>query len=241
MASGDELAKMYSRSVHPLVMETGSEDFPIGVLGTGFLAGYKGEVFFVTTRHSLRPHAPQPILVWANETTPRSIRFESVTFIPIEQDAEDISDVAVVSVDRQSFVDPETGQAEIIWMRPDLQGWPERIGDLLVIGFPEATTTVQPDEIVAGRHLLAAQYVAPWSSEPLMHTGRFVPVPEVALNGISGSPVFGVLRATDGALSAGLCGMVLRAGGQDAKFHFVDRRALIHMFERHIALAAGSS
>ena len=48
MPSLNEIIADYSRSVQPLVFETGLDQFPYSTSGTVFLVGHKGKAFVVT-------------------------------------------------------------------------------------------------------------------------------------------------------------------------------------------------
>lgn len=237
MPSLSELIANYGRSVHPLVFETGLDDFPYSTAGTVFLVGHKGSAFVLTTRHGLRPDSLSPICVFPSDTSQRSIPLRDVFFVPLEYEPEDYTDLAVVAIDTSRIENVDVAQAQLIELAPELIGWPEHAAELVLLGFPEDHVFIDPDSqlLCTQRVVLNARYIGP-SELPHLHEALITDAHSLTtFSGFSGGPVFAVLRPPGRPPSAGLCGMAIRGTSSSNTIHFLDRSVLIDALNVRLA------
>lgn len=109
----EALARL-SRTVQPLVFETGIDDTPYSTLGTVFLVGYEGRAFVLTTHHTLNPENLVPICIFPSDSSHRVLPMKDVFFVPRAQAHEDSVDLAVIEIDLAQITDTELGQVTIV-------------------------------------------------------------------------------------------------------------------------------
>lgn len=243
MPSLSELIEGYSRSVQPLVFETGLEDFPYSTAGTVFLIGYGGKPFVITTRHGLRPDVPCPICVFPSDRSHRLIPLDDVFYVPHTDEPEDFMDLAIMTVDTSGISNTEVANAHLIALSPQLPGWPEHAVELVLIGYPAEHSVVDPvtELLHTERVVLNGCYVGP-SPLPHLHMAKITDAHTLStFSGFSGGPVFAVIRAPGLSPTAGLCGMAIRGSPSSNIIHFLDRGVLMDALEmRSVRKAAGS-
>lgn len=225
MPSINEITAHYSRSVQPLVFETGLDEFPYSTAGTVFLVEHEGKAFVLTTRHSLHPDSPCPICIFPSDTSHRLIPLDDVFFVPADDEPEDYMDLAVIAIDTARINDPEVGGSHLIALTSNFIGWPEDVAELVVLGFPEDHAFVDPDTqmLHTQRVVLNARYVGP-SPLPYLHEARITDAHSLTtFSGFSGGPVFAVLRPPGRPPTVGLCGMAIRGTSSSNVIHFLDR------------------
>lgn len=237
MPSLNEIISDYSRSVQPLVFETGLDGFPYSTAGTVFLVGHQGKAFVLTTRHSLRPDSLHPICVFPSDTSHRLIPLDDAFFVPLESEPEDYMDLVVITIDTLRIKDAEVSGAHLIVLTPNLIGWPDDAAELVVLGFPEDHAFVDQESqlLHTQRVILNALYAGP-SSLPHLHEARITDAHNLkTFSGFSGGPVFAVLRPPDQPPSIGLCGMAIRGTSSSNIIHFLDRSVLIDALQVRVA------
>ena len=240
MTSINEINADYSRSIQPLVFETGLDEFPYSTAGTVFLVGHKGKAFVLTTRHSLRPDLLSPICVFPSDTSHRLIPLDDVFFVPREDEPEDYMDLAVIAIDTSRIGNAEVAGAHLIALTPTLVGWPEDVAELVVLGYPEDHAFVDPDTqlLHTQRVVLNARYEGP-SPLPYLHEARITDAHALTtFSGFSGGPVFAVLRPPGQPPTVGLCGMAIRGTSSSNIIHFLDRSVLIDALNVRVARSA---
>lgn len=240
MPSLNEIVANYSRSVQPLVFETGLAEFPYSTAGTVFLVKYKGKAFVLTTRHGLRPDSLHPICVFPSDTSHRLIPLDDAFFVLVEVEPEDYMDLAVIAVDAARIKDAEVGGALLIELTSNLVGWPDDVAELFVLGYPEDHSFVDPMNqlLHTQRVALNARYLRP-SSLPHLHEALITDNHSLTtFSGFSGSPVFSVLRSTRKPATVGLCGMAIRGSSSSNIIHFLDRSVLLDALEVRLGRSA---
>ena len=242
MPSLTEIVADYARSVQPLVFETGLTQFPYSTAGTVFLVGYEGKAFVLTTRHGLRPESLGPICVFPSDTSNRLIPLDDAFFVPQLDEPEDFMDLVVIAIDNSRIANSEVGEARLIALSPKLNGWPTDAAELVLVGYPEDHSFVDPEseELHTQRVALNARYVGP-SSLPYLHEACVTDGHGLStFSGFSGGPVFAVLRPPGRPPTAGLCGMAIRGTSSSNIFHFLDRSVLIDALKVRIERSATS-
>ncbi len=240
MPSLNEITADYGRSVQPLVFETGLEDFPYSTSGTVFFVMHKGKAFVLTTRHGLRPDSLGPICIFPSDTSHRLIPLDDVFFVPMDHEPEDYMDLAVIAIDNSRIGDVEVAGAHLIALATELVGWPEDVAELVVLGFPEDHAFVDPDTqlLHTQRVALNARYVGP-SPLPYLHEARVTDAHGLTtFSGLSGGPVFAVLRPPGQPPTVGLCGMAIRGTSSSNSIHFLDRSVLLDALDVRLARGA---
>ena len=229
MTSLGELVSHYARSVQPLVFETGLNECPYSTAGTVFLVGYGGKPFVLTTRHGLRPDTPYPICVFPSDSSRRLIPLDDVFFVSHSNEPDDYMDLAVIAINTSLINDAEVAAAPLVALCSDLVGWPEDAGELVVIGYPSDHAFVDPeDELIHTHRVVLNGRYAGRSSMPYVHKAVITDVHDLStFSGLSGSPVFAVLKPPGQPPSAGLCGMAVRGSSSSNIIHFLDRAVLI--------------
>lgn len=193
------------------------------------MVGYCGNSFVITTRHSLRPDSLRPICIFPSDASRHLIPLNDVFFVPARDEPEDYMDFAVIAIDTPRIKNPEVGAARLLALAPSLVGWPQHVGELIVLGFPEDTVYVDPESqlLHTQRAVLNASYVGQ-SSMPYLHEARITDAHGLStFSGLSGGPVFAVLRPPDQVPTIGLCGMAIRGTSSSNVIHFLDRSVLI--------------
>jgi hypothetical protein len=228
-------------SVQPLVFETGVAEVPYSIAGTGFLVGYKGRVFFLTTRHSLRPESVGPLCIFPTDFSQKILPLGNVFFVPQHLCEEDFVDLAVVDVNLTAVNDAEQLQARLIDMDRAVSDWCSSSDTSVfsAIGYPDERSFIDyhKEAIYTERVFLSGRYVG-LSSIPYLHELEVSnPLSLTTFSGFSGSPVFCYSERDNAPTVVSLCGMVLRGTPVSGRIHFLDSSVLLDALE----LAAGRS
>ena len=229
MPTISDIISGYARSVQPLVFETGLDEFPYSTAGTLFLVGFGGRPFAFTTRHGLTPESLSPICIFPSDESRELIPLDDAFYVPESEEPEDYMDLAVIAIDPLRITNAEVAEAPLIALAPTLDGWPEDVAELFLVGFPEDHAFIDQEEqmLHTQRIILNARYVGP-SQMPFLHEARVSDTHALStFSGFSGAPIFGVLRPRDRSPSVGLCGMAIRGSSSSNKIHFLDRSVLI--------------
>lgn len=226
-----DLIKRLSRSVQPLVFETGLEDFPYSTTGTVFLVGFHGQSFVLTTRHGLRPETLGPICVFPSDHSLSLIPLRDVFFVPEAEEPEDFMDLAVIAIDTMKIASAEVAHASLIDLALASGEWESKVAnsDLFVIGYPADHAFIEDDlqTLHTERVTLNARYIGK-SALPYLHEVEVTDSHALTtFSGLSGSPVFSLIRHPNSRSTIVLCGMAIRGTHTSNRIHFLDRSVLI--------------
>ena len=231
MAVPPEALAQLSRSVQPLVFETGIDEFPYMTLGTVFLVGFEGRAFVLTTRYSLNPENLGPICVFPSDSSRRVLPLKDVFFVSRNIVSEDFVDLAVIEIDMAKITNAELGQASLIDLALASGDWLSRseVAEFIVLGYPEEHSFVDYDceTLSNGRVMLRAIYIRQ-SVLPYLHEIEVLNTDLLStFNGFSGSPVFAWVQHDASRPEIILCGMVIRGTATSSRIHFLDRSVLL--------------
>jgi len=213
----------WAMAVHPLVFETGVDETPHSIAGTGFLIGYSGRVFFVTARHALKPDAIYPLCILS--PSGYVLPLKDVYFVPITASDEDFADLAIVEIDMQR-VDMEHYETRVISLESVTGDWQKNAqsSSFFVLGFPKQYSWVDYEigEVQMGFVELTGSYQGIGKTECLHELKVEKPSMLDDFSGFSGGPVFCRQLAADGGQLVLLCGVAVQGTIESRIIYFIE-------------------
>lgn len=219
-------------SVHPIVFETGNEDFPYSTLGTVFLIGYEGKMYVITTRHGLTPDNLLPICIYPSDKSSKLLPLDNVFFVSTTDSREHFVDLAIIEVAALTAKEKDLNQTVIIDLALAVDpSWElEANGmDFFVIGYPSERSDIdyEKEEIKTEVAILFGSY-AGISDHAHLHRLRIENYDDFKeFNGFSGSPVFMWHRTEGNPPTPILCGMALQGTVSSKLIHFLPTEIII--------------
>jgi hypothetical protein len=227
----DALTRL-SLSVHPLVFETGNDDYPYSTLGTTFLVGYEGKTYVITTRHGLTPDNPLPICIYPSNTSSKLLPLDNVFFVSMAHSREHFVDLAVIEIAASAAKDIDLNQTAIINLALAVNSnWEFEASDMdfFIIGYPSERSDIdyEAEEIKTEAAILFGSYAGA-SEHVYLHRLQIKNADDFKeFNGFSGSPVFMWYRTEGNPPIPILCGMVLQGTVSSKLIHFLPTEIII--------------
>lgn len=215
-----------SRTVQPLIFDTGIADCLYSTSGTVFLVGYKGKTYVVTTRHGFHPDHPPAICIFASDTSDRFVPLKNVFYVAVADEPEDFVDLAIIEVDRAAATDPEFGQLTMLDLDQAVEAdWESGASQLefFAIGYPSERSNIDfsTQEIRTDQVTLFGRYVGESNVAHLHLLQVNDPAGLTSFSGMSGSPIFMWRPSKDGRQRPVLCGMAIRGTVDSGLIHFL--------------------
>ena len=205
--------------VHPLLFGNNDPNFPYTMQGSGFLVEFNNRLFFVTAHHCLRnlQYTPEQLKITPHSASKEVINFDRQyagrSLVP---DDPDRADLLILHVNiRNSPLEALQGLLPF-HLSSITCGVPGGSPDLQyrAHGYPASSCEVDYDSLrITGRTvILDLQHNGPASS--ISHVHKFTyPKDDCAdPNGLSGSPVFGMITLDPKHNLTQLIGLVIRGG-----------------------------
>jgi hypothetical protein len=215
-----------------LIFESGWEEFPYWMLGTGFLALWGESLFLITAAHCIETEQHNALRIPVRTHEARLLPFDKFTTFETPGDARDL-DVAMFRAKPASWADLYDLRNTAVPISPihsfesvldHLRHERANVTDvtLFAIGFPRdaKASKVDLDANHINSHPIEVRIQYKYASdEPHRHIGGIAGSTIGDLNGMSGSPVF--LRTTrpdESPRRYMLAGMLVRASRQSVEF-----------------------
>jgi len=225
----------------PLLCEHEDDKYTYWMAGTCFLASYAGMLFAVTAKHVLDNNRvdPETIRVPYNQGSRSLLQIEEFVYpVKYDTDDSDYADLAFLSVDTGSLDPSRAGGLFPL----NLDNYNRRDtlshgGILVMRGYPKCLLDIdyEASKITSRGYCVEATYQCESRSK---HCGEleFKALADIEdLNGLSGSPIFQLVKVGEGRYLRNFAGMLIRGTKISGKGHFIHSSVFFCALDRIVA------
>ncbi|HSH92781.1 MAG TPA: hypothetical protein VK968_01410 [Roseimicrobium sp.] len=240
--SAVEEIRKYRAAVRPLVLDTGVEQYPIGLCGACFMAVSHGQLFLVTARHLVEGLHNGQVRCLPTDKSMRRLPLSRGVGTITDDVADDV-DAIVYPASVVGLSKKTVRAASVLNLdAPGFKTWKPsaHASTFVVVGYPRQHSEIDYEKQLAnaGQIAIPATYDSPRSGSSVLH--RLRAQNDLHLNdfgGFSGGAVFSVEQQIAAPPITRFCGMAVEGTAESGLLSLIDCSALVnlmHSAQAHI-------
>jgi hypothetical protein len=225
----------------PAVFDTGIPGAHFSVAGTLFLVGFHQKVYVLTPRHVVLDWPMDGLAIILTETGER-LPLSTRWIIRVHDDDgtvdedSDMSDLIIFRADLTE-VSPEARSSNyfVHLTPPEAVDWFDSRDESIFFLYGHPKVANYPDwersKVIQNQYLLHGAYAGPSPFDGCFELSIENPLALADFDGLSGSPVFSLLKEYKSGIQPVFCGMALRGTAPSKRIHFLGANIIIAALE----------
>jgi len=222
--------------VRPIAFDTQFPSAPFSVAGTGYLAGYKKDVFLVTARHVIGGLSFQRVLVYPTERTSSPLRLTAGWSFHSDGSDDDSSDIFIARTNPSALGGGTKRRSRVLNLNSKhSSAWAtSRYSSMFFCaGYPKKDTYAdyETQQIKYRPYLLYGNYLGTGADDGCHKLQLKNPHRLSSFDGLSGSPVFSIPHSIGLAAQPAFAGMLIRGTASSGLVHFIESELILSALE----------